>query len=623
MDKNAIIGLLKPQLDAHTMGVFALKETLMECGYQVIVGDSFISQAIQHIKYEANKEKIANWINQHQITHVGLSYRLDSEDALEIMHHFMATCSLFDLHQSLSGTIQAIFFAGLPATCQLINQHYPEVKTFMGYESIEETLIHMGVPKQDIPVQYLLGSSYDQHRLNLAKSYIQKQTYKKIPPNPVGTYQDYGSKQDHLLKRLAVHQKTDQSPLYRVHVGPYSENRKEALALFDEWLKQLKKTRYVDIVSLGTSQLTQSHFEQDWTGLANGGGLPVHNRQEYQRIYENSRPLLLRTYAGTKNVDKLALIHQESINICWHALSLWWFNQLDGRGDNDLLTNLKQHEATLKIIAATNKPFEANVSHHFAFRGADDTTYVVATVLSAMLAKKHGVNTFIFQNMLNTPRYTFGIMDLAKSQATLTLLRRLEDSQFQVLLQPRAGLDYFAPDLEFAKEQLAAVSMLMDDIEPNDVFSPPLVHVVSYSEALFLATPPIIDESIQISKGALHYYRELKAKQLVRNINEDPVLIKRRETLIDQASKLIDAMVTHIPNALSATGFYYIFASGFLPVPSLYNSKESFPYATAFKTKMVDGGVDVVNQNNQVTSIEQRIQFGLNNYAQLIKERGK
>ena len=88
------------------------------------------------------------------------------------------------------------------------------------------------------------------------------------------------------------------------------------------------------------------------------------------------------------------------------------------------------------------------------------------------------------------------IQDLAKSRALLNLIKELQDDSFRVVLQTRAGLDYLKPDIEEAKGQLASVTAMMDDIEPNNCYSPEIIHVVSYSEALFLATPDIIDDSI-------------------------------------------------------------------------------------------------------------------------------
>ena len=51
---------------------------------------------------------------------------------------------------------------------------------------------------------------------------------------------------------------------------------------------------------------------------------------------------------------------------------------------------------------------------------------------------------------------------------------------------------------------------MMDDIDPKNIYSPEIIHVVSYSEALYLATPDIINESIKITRYALKEYRTQK-----------------------------------------------------------------------------------------------------------------
>jgi hypothetical protein len=85
---------------------------------------------------------------------------------------------------------------------------------------------------------------------------------------------------------------------------------------------------------------------------------------------------------------------------------------------------------------------EANVSHHFAFRGADDVTYVVSAVLAARMAKAAGIRHFVLQNMLNTPKSTWGIQDLAKSRAMLRPIRERPGQQrhhgYSRLLRQRA-----------------------------------------------------------------------------------------------------------------------------------------------------------------------------------------
>ena len=187
--------------------------------------------------------------------------------------------------------------------------------------------------------------------------------------------------------------------------------------------------------------------------------------------------------------------------------------------------------------------------HHFAFRGADDATYVVSGWLAARAAKAAGVRTLVAQTMLNTPKHTWGVQDLAKSRALLALLRELEGRDFRVILQPRAGLDYFSADPAKAKAQLAAVTALMDDIEPGDAASPPIVHVVSWSEAVRFADPPVIAESVQITRHALAEYRRLRARgHGRRHGGTTPRCRSRTRDLLAESRAVIRAIEASIPD---------------------------------------------------------------------------
>jgi hypothetical protein len=105
----------------------------------------------------------------------------------------------------------------------------------------------------------------------------------------------------------------------------------EALKEYNSWCRDLASSRLLDVLSIGSSQLTQSRFGEDWDGMANGGGVPVNSEIEYRVIKENAHPMLVRTYSGTRDVPGLAEIHERSLNISWHAFSFWWFNRLDVR----------------------------------------------------------------------------------------------------------------------------------------------------------------------------------------------------------------------------------------------------------------------------------------------------
>ncbi|MGP6139556.1 hypothetical protein [Jeotgalibaca sp. A127] len=604
---NEVFAYLKPSLDAHTLGVNAAAELLRSCGYEVITGDTQISSILNDIRYQSNQEKLVAWLRENKITHVGLSYRLDEGVAVNMVGYVLYALRANNMLATQGGPINGISFAGLPKACKMIKEQFNDViLTFQGSESPQETLGKYGVPEERIPAEMKEGSKYDETLLKFGEAIIRKKAYLDMKPIARASYQDKGTMKDTLVKRLNATMTDNYAPLLRAHVGPFSSTatREENVEEFLNWCKHLSDTGYLDIVSIGSSQLSQSNFGEDWGDRPNGGGVPVNKPEEFEQIAAAASPMLVRTYSGTQRIPEMAKVYEDHLNTAWHALSLWWFNKMDGRGPYDVYKNLVEHVKTMKYIATTDKPFEPNTPHHFAFRGADDTTYVLSAYLAAKLAKKVGIKTFVLQIMLNTPRYTWGVQDLAKARAALNLVRNLEDENFRVILQPRAGLDYFSPDLDQARIQLAAVSALIDDIEPQNDQSPPVLHVVSYSEADHLATPTVINESVQITQTAIQEYRRQRRCGLVPDMSKNEDVLARTETLLKRVGTMVDAIEEHVTDPYSPEGFYTIFAAGFMPTPYIWAEKDEFEYVTKWRTKPYHGGVWVVDEEGKPVSAE-------------------
>lgn len=606
--KQETFGLMKTLLDAHTMGINSAAALLKDSGYRVEISPPVIEDSLDKIMLDSAQELIIKWIKEKKISRLGVSYRLNPDTAVDIVGRLVTLLKSRGLYESSDAQVKSIHFAGLKPACIKIDQEYQgRIRTFKGGESAEETLLVMGVPEELIPKQITDGCKYDKELLNFGRNVINKGTYQDIRPFERNAYIEFGTEKDTLNARLAYNFKGGFQPLIRAHSGPFSTEitREQCLEEYNEWCRKLALTGYLDILSIGSSQLSQSNFGENWDGMVNGGGVPINNEHEYRKIWYSAAPMLVRTYSGTKNIQFLAEMYQRSINICWHALSLWWFNELDGRGPNSLYENLKEHIATIKYIAMTNKPVETNVPHHFAFRGCDDVTYIVSAYIAAKMVKKCGVHTFILQNMLNTPRSTWGIQDLAKSRVMIKLIRELEDDKFKVILQTRAGLDYFKPDIYEAKTQLAAVTALMDDIDPDNIYSPEIIHVVSYCEAVNLATPDIINDSIKITRAALNEYRRLKKQKLTPSVDTDDINSRTYE-LENIARQMIRAMEEYIPDLYSPKGLYIAFVAGWMPVPELWSNSEEFIYAKRWQTNLSNGSVYIV-ENNGKMSVETRI----------------
>ncbi len=603
-------GLVKSALDAHTLGLSSVAQLLEECGYEVLISDATVAEAVDKISNRSAFEILKKWIIGHQISHLGFSYRLDPTQALE---SFARLARHIENDKQLSSTkgglVKEIYFAGLPESCNLVNKEYGgRFKTFVGDETPSETLQKLGVPESRIPRSIKESAVYDELRLSFGESLVREEKHCQIQPFPGYDYGEYGTAKDHLITRLTYARRLDQLPLTRAHVGPYLKDREKALAMFSEWLKALAKSRLLDIVSVGSSQLSQSKFGEDWNDLPNGGGVPFNSAFELRAIREDASPLLVRAYSATNNIPRVAKILEENLNMAWHALSLWWFNQIDGRGPLSVQQGIAQHIETMKYIASVGKPYEPNLPHHFAFRGADDLTYIVSAYLAAKTAKLQGIRYLVLQNMLNTPKSTWGVRDLAKARALLKLVKQLEDKNFRVIYQPRAGLDYFSPDVQKAKQQLAAVTALMDDVEPENRLSPEIIHIVSYSEALFLADPEVINESVQITKAALKFYPDFRNTNAVEDITRSKELAEKTEELWEEAVVLIDDMEKNVRDLYTSEGLYTVFKMGYFPVPFLWEGKEEFSNAVDWTTKIIDGGIFVIDEQGNRMSVQERLE---------------
>ena len=605
--RNDIFGFVKPLVDVHTMGIYTIANLLMDCGNKVCIASDDVNAALEKINKLNNYSLIKNWILKNRITRLGFSYRLDPIEGCDYFMHLYERLKADKMLSSEGGQLREITFAGLPDTCKLIQEKtFRKITVFPGNETPIESLGKYGIPDNILPSFLVTNQEYDNLRWSFAKELVESERWKFQTPLDHYGYEECGRNNDSFLARLKYAEQKKSLPIIRTHSGPYNPDRIECLKEYNSWCRDLASSKLLDVLSIGSSQLTQSHFGENWDNLSNGGGVPVNSEIEYRIIKENASPMLVRTYSGTKNVPELARIHERSLNISWHALSFWWFNELDGRGENSLIENLREHFEAIRYIVSTGKPVEPNVPHHFAFRGADDITYIISGYLAAKACKRLGVKNLILQNMLNTPKYTWGVQDLAKGRCLIKLVRELEDENFHVHLQSRAGLDYFAPNLDEAKIQLAAVTCLMDDLEPDNDSSPEIIHVVNYSEAVRLATPPVIKDSIKITLSAITEWRTARIRGKVPNMKYDTSTNERFNALYHECKECIKILETSIPNLYTPEGFELIFKEGFLPVPYLMDYYHKWPKATMWKTAIKDGGIRVVDDNGSVIHTEDR-----------------
>jgi methylmalonyl-CoA mutase cobalamin-binding subunit len=320
-------------------------------------------------------------------------------------------------------------------------------------------------------------------------------------------------------------------PILRHHLG---------LPSLDETIESIKKiaeSKVLDVISIAPDQNAQEHFfEQDKMDrrLDGAGGVPVRTREDFVALYEAAQRgnfPLLRCYSGTNNLILFAELLRDTIKNAWCAVPLCWYNVLDKRGPRPVRESIEENQQVMKWHGERGVPVEVNEAHHWSLRDAHDAIGVAAAFLAAYNAKKMGVKDYIAQYMFNVPPSISPKMDLAKMLAKIELIESLQDENFRVYRQARAGLASFPGDLAQAKGQLAASAYLAMAIKPH------IYHVVGFCEAHHAATADDIIESCKIVRGVIR-----NNFLGVVDITIDGEVRERKNQLIDEAVVILDAI---------------------------------------------------------------------------------
>ena len=126
---NDIYAFIKPSLDAHTLGINAAAELLRDCSYKVVIADDKISHAINDYKYENNRKKIVEWVIENKVNVIGVSYRLDKDNAINMIGYLIEELRNNNLLAHQGGIVKSILFGGLPETAEALEKDAKKYQT--------------------------------------------------------------------------------------------------------------------------------------------------------------------------------------------------------------------------------------------------------------------------------------------------------------------------------------------------------------------------------------------------------------------------------------------------------------------------------------------------------------
>ncbi len=387
-------------------------------------------------------------------------------------------------------------------------------------------------------------------------------------------------------------------PILRHHFG---------LPTLDETIEGIKKiseSGTLDVLSLAPDQNTQQFFfnpDKMKKELSGAGGVPLRREEDFLRVYEATRRgnyPLMRCYAGTTHIVKMAKLLHKTINNAWAAIPLSWYSELDGRSERKFQEAVKENMEGIRWNASQGLPVEINEPHQWSLRNAHDTIFVTMAYVAACVAKKLGVKTYVSQYMMNTPAGLSPKMDLAKMLATKELIHTLEDENFHVITEVRPGLMAFPPDMDEAKGQLSF------SIAEAMFLNPQIVHVVAFTEADHAAHADEIVQSMKIARRVI----EESVKGLP-DISADPVIRKRIEILKEDSLLLIEG-IRELSDSkdplLEPETYHSALKMGYLDTPNFVGSSVGLG---KISTAIVDGKCEVVDpKTGKVIRERERIQ---------------
>ncbi|MCX7839866.1 MAG: glutamate mutase L [Anaerolineae bacterium] len=458
--------------------------------------------------------EVINKIREARPEVVGISMRLGDLHVDKLISEFVTTATKYGLHPKDSGIRYC--FGGLRPAANLVRSM-------------------TGVPLEPDPFTPPEERHYDLEQINqeystkpefyhffevIADDYITMEELERFARRePVHREETLIRWSDYLVERIQQVRERENRPIIRAHIGIAAETIEPTI----EGIEKLADAGALEIVSLAPDQTSQEMLAKFIRGeedpskyLAGQGGAPIRTIEDLKRLKaatQRGNYPMTRIYSGTDELLELAKLWEKYLNICFPAVPIFFYNQLDGRGPISIHDSFREHYDLIRYWASVGKPCEINDPHQWGLRYASDDMQVTDHVLVGLMALKLGIKNYVMQMMFELPPEISALDDLAKMKAAYELIEPLtRHYDFHIIKQTRSGLPSFPPDLYQAKGHLAFGIYTQLYLEPD------ILHVVTHSEAHHEAKAEDIIESCQITKQVCWDF----VKGHVPNIWADP-----------------------------------------------------------------------------------------------------
>ena len=467
--------------------------------------------------------EVINKIREARPEVVGVSMRLGDLHVDKLITEFIDTATQYGLHPSESGIRYS--FGGLRPAANL-------VRAMTGTPLEEDRFIREDEKHYDLGAireEYKKKKHFQGFFELIVDDFVTMEELEEFARRKPSLHlRKEKPWSDDLVRRIRQVRERENRPIIRAHIGIAAETIEPTI----EAIEKLAEAEAFEIVSLAPDQTSQELLAKFIRGeedpskyLAGQGGAPIRSIEDLKRLKaatQRGNYPMTRIYTGTDELIALAHLWEEHLNICFPAVPIFFYNELDGRGPISIRDGFDEHFRTIEYWAQMGKPLEINDPHQWGLRYASDDMQVTDHVLSAVIALKKGIKNYVMQMMFELPPEISALDDLAKMKASYELAEPLtRHFDFRIYRQTRSGLPSFPPNLNQAKGHLAFGIYTQLYMEPD------ILHVVTHSEAHHEASADDIIESCEITKQVCWDF----AKGNVPHIWADPTIRKRIKEL--------------------------------------------------------------------------------------------
>ncbi len=468
-------------------------------------------------------QEVINKIREARPEVVGVSMRLGDLHVDKLITEFIEAATRYGLHPRESGIRYS--FGGLRPAANL-------VRAMTGQPLEEDRFVRHNEQHHDLETitrEYAHKEHFQGFFALITDDFVTMEELENFALNlPSKRAEKPIQWSDSLVERIHQVEEYENRPIIRAHIGIAAETIEPTVKA----IEKLADAGVLEIVSLAPDQTSQELLAKFIRGeedpskyLAGQGGAPIRTIEDLKRlkaVTQRGNYPMTRIYTGTDELVALAHLWQEYLNICFPAVPIFFYNELDGRGPISIRDSFDEHFQTIEYWAEMGKPLEINDPHQWGLRYASDDMQVTDHILCAVIALKKGIKNYVMQMMFELPPEISAMDDLAKMKAAYELAEPLtRHFEFNIIRQTRSGLPSFPPNLNQAKGHLAF------GIHTQLYMQPHILHVVTHSEAHHEASADDIIESCEITQQVCWDF----IKGNVPEIWSDPTMVWRKQEL--------------------------------------------------------------------------------------------